>query len=341
MKASKIRNSIVLEQRERKREGEESFSEDSRLRTAVALLAKIFLGCHVAPELFLWYLPQQLHDLFIMELHWSTLFQPRIISSQGFFPASFSSLECNQQTTFSMREGKGCFQPQAYSRQGLVLFRPAQTTMPSRPLKKEIRTRKFLKRASIYKQVYANKADIVRIGEYAKVRQANHTGQKLTRWLEIGQKQTGPKESIRLLVLRIKIHAKVKTGFRLELVKNRNMRFHNVQLKTPNLKARSVWLAKQSVLFFFGRQSEMNTRSVFGICKALSLAIVVTRYNSKWKLKNWKLTETYGVHEWEVQRNRVRERRCCYEVDGLCYAPFTLRRPYKTWLSLRDHLRLI
>ena len=53
MKASKIRNSIVLEQRERKREGEESFSEDSRLRTAVALLAKIFLGCHVAPELFL------------------------------------------------------------------------------------------------------------------------------------------------------------------------------------------------------------------------------------------------------------------------------------------------
>ena len=56
-----------------------------------------------------------------------------------------------------------------------VLFRPAQTTMPSRPLKKEIRTRKFLKRASIYKQVYANKADIVSIGEYSKVRQANHT----------------------------------------------------------------------------------------------------------------------------------------------------------------------
>ena len=56
-----------------------------------------------------------------------------------------------------------------------VLFGPAQTTMPSRPLKKEIRTRKFLKRASIYKQVYANKADIVSIGEYAKVRQANHT----------------------------------------------------------------------------------------------------------------------------------------------------------------------
>ena len=27
-------------------------------------------------------------------------------------------------------------------------------------------------------------------------------------------------------------------------------------------------------------------------------------------------------------------------VDGLCYATFTLRRPYKTWLSLRDHLRL-
>ena len=57
----------------------------------------------------------------------------------------------------------------------VVLFGPAQTTMPSRPLKKEIRTRKFLKRASIYKQVYANKADIVSIGEYAKVRQANHT----------------------------------------------------------------------------------------------------------------------------------------------------------------------
>ena len=56
-----------------------------------------------------------------------------------------------------------------------VLFRPAQTTMPSRPLKKEIRTRKFLKGASIYKQVYANKADIVSIGEYAEVRQANHT----------------------------------------------------------------------------------------------------------------------------------------------------------------------
>ena len=56
-----------------------------------------------------------------------------------------------------------------------VLFRPAQTTMPSRPLKKEIRTRKFLKGASIYKQVYAKKADIVSIGEYAEVRQANHT----------------------------------------------------------------------------------------------------------------------------------------------------------------------
>ena len=37
--------------------------------------------------------------------------------------------------------------------------------------------------------------------------------------------------------------------------------------------------------FFLEDKSEMKTRSVFGICKALSFAIVLTRYNLKGNLK--------------------------------------------------------
>ena len=61
-----------------------------------------------------------------------------------------------------------------------VLFRPAQTTMPCRPLKKEVRTRKFLERISIYIRIYAYKADIGNIGENAKVKQTSHNSNSTT-----------------------------------------------------------------------------------------------------------------------------------------------------------------
>ena len=105
----------------------------------------------------------------------------------------------------------------------------------------------------------------------------------------------------------------------------------------------SVWLAKQSVLllfFFFGRQKWNENEKCIWYLQSTVFCNSCYQIQLKGKLKNWEITEAYGVHEWEVQRNRVRERRYCYEVDGLCYASFTLRRPYKTWLSLRDHLVL-
>ena len=93
-----------------------------------------------------------------------------------------------------------------------------------------------------------------------------------------------------------------------------------------------------SSFFFFGRQKWNENEKCIWYLQSTVFCNSCYQIQLKGKLKNWEITEAYGVHEWEVQRNRVRERRYCYEVDGLCYASFTLRRPYKTWLSLRDHL---
>ena len=100
---------------------------DSHSRNGSLSVFGVFclLGADLNESLFLEYLCVMTKLFFAFT---QALFQPRIISSQGFFSSqpAFPAWSVIQAITFSMREGKpfwngrapgkGCFQPRAYSR---------------------------------------------------------------------------------------------------------------------------------------------------------------------------------------------------------------------------------